>query len=55
MPPQYIEYEMVDKLRICSKSTFDKVWALYNKIYMKLIHHEIDEILKKHDDSSTGK
>jgi len=44
------EYQIVDDLRICSKSTFDKTFSLLNKIRPKLMTRSLEsqlEILTK--------
>lgn len=41
-----LEFEVVDDLRICSKSTFDKTYALLNKIRHKLMSGEMKSKLE---------
>ena len=50
-----IEYEIVEKLRLpkLSKSTFDKTFAIYQKVLPKLMSQEIKSKLEMLSDSNS--
>ena len=50
-----IEYEIVEKLRLpkLSKSTFDKTFAMYQKVLPKLMTSEIKSKLELFDNNKT--